>query len=277
MELTEVRQLAEDAAFLRGKAPEIAPRVGIVLGTGLKSLAAAVDATLEAELATVPGFDRMRGLDGRKLIIGKLGGHEVAVLSERFHLYQGYSALEAAYISYVFNALGVEIMIHANNAGGLNADFEPGDIMVLEDHINLTGTNPLLGPNDPALGERWPNGIGMWDAGLRKTALAEAAKLGLARTTSGVYACVLGPSLETVAEVRMLRTLGADAVGMSTVPEAIAARHAGMANLGLSIIANVSIPLEMTSPHDTEEIVRKGKEAVPLLEKLIINVIGRIT
>ncbi|MEL7370138.1 MAG: purine-nucleoside phosphorylase, partial [Myxococcota bacterium] len=206
-----------------------------------------------------------------ELVLGHMGGVAVAVLSGRVHLYEGYTAAQAVFPVRVLGHLGVESVVVTNASGGIRADFRPEDVMVIRDHINLTGTNPLVGPNPEALGVRFPDMSAPYDFELAKVAHRAAASQGLS-LKDGVYAGVLGPSFETPAEIRMLRTMGADAVGMSTVLEVIALRHMGVRVLGLSCITNAAAGLSATSlSHEEVGVVARAIQSrlVPLITETV--------
>lgn len=213
---------------------------GVVLGSGLGGLADEIDADAVIPYRGIPHFPVPTAVGhAGDLILGRLEGRPVAVLRGRVHLYEGYTPAQVVFPVRLLTALGAPILVLSNAAGGLNPAFQRGDLMLVTDHINLTGANPLAGPNDDRLGPRFPDMSQVYDPELRAAASAAGAALPVP-LRSGVYAGVLGPSYETPAEVRMLRALGADAVGMSTVLEAIAARHAGMRVLGVSVITNAA-------------------------------------
>jgi purine-nucleoside phosphorylase len=214
------------------------PQCGIVLGSGLGGLAGQIESDAVIPYRAVPHFPvpRVAGHAG-ELVLGRLEGRSVAALAGRAHLYEGYTAEQVVFPIRALAWLGAPILILTNAAGGLNPALRRGELMLLSDHLNLTGTNPLVGQNDDRLGPRFPDMSAVYDPELRNIAEAAARAEGIAFRT-GVYAGVLGPSYETPAEIRMLRTLGADAVGMSTVLEAIAARHAGVRVLGIAAITN---------------------------------------
>jgi purine-nucleoside phosphorylase len=233
--LAEALERAADA--IRAHWPRV-PRCGIVLGSGLGGLADDVERDAVVPYRAIPHFPipKVAGHAG-ELVLGRLDGRPVAALAGRAHLYEGYTAEQVVFPIRVLAALGAPVLVLSNAAGALNPAFRGGDLMLLTDHINLTGTNPLVGPNDDRIGPRFPDMSAVYDPGLRGAAEAAARAEGIALST-GVYAGVLGPSYETPAEVRMLRAMGADAVDMPTVLEAIAARHAGMRVLGIAAITN---------------------------------------
>lgn len=219
---------------------EVRPAIGVVLGSWLGGLAAEVEGGVAIRFDELPHFP-VSSVPGRpgELRLGRIGGRSVAVLSARVHLYEGYGEREVAYPVQTLGVLGVRTLVLTNAAGGVNPAFGVGTLMLIADQINLTGRNPLEGPNDPRLGPRYPDMAEAYSAGLRRRARTVAANLGVP-LAEGVYAGILGPSFETPAEVRMLRALGADAVGMSTVLEVIAARHVGMEVLGVSCITDTA-------------------------------------
>ena len=240
------------ADFIRARTGGAAPpRVALVLGTGLGALAERVTHATVVPYAEIPRFPRatVAGHAGR-LVLGELQGVPVAALQGRFHLYEGYSPHQVVLPVRALRLLGAETLIVTNAAGGINPALGAGDLMLLADHIGLVtmaGLNPLSGPNDEGLGPRFPALTDAYDGDLRVHARTAAAALAIP-LHEGVYAMVAGPSYETPAELRFLRTIGADAVGMSTVPEVIAARHAGMRVLGVSCITNVTLPADDSAP-----------------------------
>ncbi len=251
------------------------PSVAIILGTGLGALGAAITVETVVEYADIPGFplSTVESHSG-KLIFGTLGGKRVVAMQGRFHRYEGYSLQQVTFPVRVLRALGADTLIVSNACGGMRADWEAGDVMLIVDHINLLGDNPLIGANDSRLGDRFPDMSAPYDAtlcGLAR-AVARDAKITL---REGVYVAVAGPNLETRAEYRMLQALGADAVGMSTVPEVIVALHGGLSVLGISIITDMCIPdaLEAAS---LEKILAVAKRAEPALTTLVRGVLERM-
>ncbi len=256
------------------------PKVGIVLGSGLSALADDVDGCQAIPYADIPHFpvSTIEGHPGQ-LVFGRLCGHTVMILQGRAHYYEGYLAQEITLPVRVMRLLGVHTLVVTNAAGGLNLSYRPGDLMLIGDHINLVGmagTHPLRGPNLDDLGPRFPDMSQAYDPALRTLAHRVAERLGLT-LWEGVYAYVAGPSFETPAEVRFLRMIGADAVGMSTAPEVTVARHAGMRVLGISGISNVAIS-EATQDRQTThgEVLEAGKTVVPKLGKLIRGVLSEL-
>ncbi|MFH2123832.1 MAG: purine-nucleoside phosphorylase [Pseudomonadota bacterium] len=270
-----IQQVEECVVFLRERLPFI-PSLVIQLGTGLGGLAAQVETTVTLPYHEIPNFpcSTVSSHQGN-LIVGHLHGTPVVILQGRVHCYEGYSSKEVAFPIRVLSLLGVRTLILTNAAGGLNPAFAPGSIMVFRDHLNLLGDNPLRGPNVEAWGPRFPDFSIPYDPELIKIALESAKTCALDKVVTGVYACIPGPSLETPAETRWLRGCGADGVGMSSIPEIIVARHAGMEVLGLSVISNVNDPDKM-QPIILEEIIAAAAMVEPQLERLIIEIIRRI-
>jgi xanthosine phosphorylase len=228
---------------IRAKVPNFVPCVGLILGSGLGGIAAAIEAATAIEYGELPGFPApsIEGHAGR-LLLGRWGVLDVACLQGRVHLYEGVPAAAVNVLPRTLKALGCDILVLTNAAGSLRPEIEPGAIALIEDHINLLGQNPLVGPNDAAVGVRFTDMSQVYDQQLRTQARAVAARLGI-ELRSGIYLATLGPSFETPAEIRAFRALGADLVGMSTVPEAIAARHCGLKVVGFSIVTNLAAGL----------------------------------
>jgi purine-nucleoside phosphorylase len=251
------------------------PSLGIILGSGLGDLAATVTDPTTIPFAQIPHFAPST-VEGHKgsLVIGSLGGRLVAVMNGRLHHYEGYSLQQVTFPVRVLKALGCNDLIITNAAGGLNPAFHVGDLMLITDHINLpglAGNSPLFGPNDPALGERFPDLHNAYDRDLRRQAQTVAQRLGFA-LCEGIYAMLGGPSFETPAEVRMLRALGADAVGMSTAAEVVVARHGGQRVLGISMISNDLSPEPDAEPVNHLEVLAAGAQAVRRLVPLITGI-----
>ncbi len=227
-------------AAIRAKAPSAAPKVGIILGSGLGAFADALSGATAIPYSELPNFP-LSGVPGHagRLVMGSLGGEPIVAMQGRVHYYEGYSAQEVAFPARVLCAMGIKALVVTNAAGGINLNFQVGDLMAITDHLNLAGYNPLIGPNDPNLGPRFPDMSAAYDPKLRELLRQSASATGVAMR-EGIYACLSGPSYETPAEIRMLRTLGADAVGMSTVPEVIAAAHMGVRVAGISCITNLA-------------------------------------
>jgi purine-nucleoside phosphorylase len=265
----------EAAAAAVRKASAASPEVGIILGTGLGGLAdeIAVDAAVPYE--RIPGFplSTVESHAGR-LLLGRLGRRRVIAMQGRFHRYEGYSLAEVTFPVRVMRALGAGVLVVSNACGGMHPLWNPGDLVLLSDHINLLGDNPLIGHNDERLGPRFPDMSAPYDPELRALTRTVARELGIP-LREGVYVAVPGPNLETRAEYRMLRGLGADVVGMSTVPEVIVATHAGMRTVGLSIITDQCLPdaLEAT---DLARIIETARRAEPALTRLITGLVERL-
>jgi purine-nucleoside phosphorylase len=239
---------------------DLKPRLGIIIGTGLEGILDSVEVQAEIPYTDIPGFVNVTvAAHAGNLVFGRLNGIDAVIMNGRFHLYEGYSAGEVVFPVYVMKAIGIEYMLVSNACGGINPDLPAGSIVIVDDHINLIGANPLIGPNDERLGPRYPDMFNAYDSGLKDLAAAAAEELGLA-VKQGVYAAVSGPNLETPAEYRWLRTIGADVVGMSTVPEIIAGVHCGLKNVCLSVVTDECWP-EALKPVDIAEIIRFAGEA----------------
>ncbi len=266
------KKLEETIQAIRVRIPDVAPKVGVILGTGLGGLGEKIENSQVLPYETLPHFPKST-VEGHKgqLVFGRIGKKPVVVMEGRFHLYEGYSPQEVTYPVRTMRALGAQVLVVSNASGGLNPKFASGDLMLMADHINLMGVNPLIGPNDDQLGVRFPDLSAPYDEKLM--ALAEqVAGQNKIRLHRGVYVAVTGPNLETKAEYRFLRGIGADAVGMSTVPEVLVAVHGGMRVLGVSCITDMCIP-EQLKPAVLEEILAIAKAAEPKLTQLISRVI----
>jgi purine-nucleoside phosphorylase len=268
------KNVREAAAFLRS---ELAwrPETGVITGTGLGDAVGPLDNVAAIDYGEIPHFpvSTVVSHSGR-LMAGTLVGHPLVVMQGRFHLYEGYTPVEVTFPVRVMQALGVRHLILSNAAGGMNPGFGQGDVMIIRDHLNLTGENPLVGTNLDDWGPRFPDMTAAYDPALAGLCRRTAEKLGIG-VQSGIYAGLKGPSLETPAEIRYLKTIGADAVGLSTVMETIAAVHAGIRVLGLSTITNINDP-DRPQPASVEEIVAVASRTVPILRRLIEAVVGEI-
>jgi purine-nucleoside phosphorylase len=265
------QEIDEASKFIRGKW-NAKPRVGIILGSGLGSVGDAIEKDAAIEYSDVPHFERSTAIGHHgRLLCGRLGGIEVVAMQGRFHCYESYSAERATFPVRVMKALGIELLIASNAAGGLNPDFAAGDVMVIDDHINFMNRNPLVGIDDDRLGPRFPDMSSPYDPGLGDLAVAIARREDFV-CHRGVYVAMLGPTYETRAEIRMLRLIGGDAVGMSTVPEAIVAAHSGLRVLGLSTITNVCSP---DVPHATsgEEVIATAETAREKLKSIVTGIV----
>jgi purine-nucleoside phosphorylase len=266
--------VAAASAVIRARF-ERAPEVAIVLGTGLGRLAREIDVEATIPYGDVPGFplSTVESHEGR-LLCGTLGGKTVVAMQGRFHRYEGYTLQQVTFPVRVLRALGADTLVVSNACGGMHPLWSPGDLMLIADHINLLGDNPLIGANDDRLGVRFPDMSAPYDEGLRALARDVAAERQIS-LREGVYVAVPGPNLETRAEYRMLRALGADAVGMSTVPEVIVAVHAGLRVLGLSIITDQCLP-DALEPANVATIIATAASAEPRLTALVRGVLERL-
>lgn len=270
--LQEAVSLAAD--YIRTHSALI-PEILIMTGTGLGDSAGSLETCTTLSYAEIPGFPISTvASHAGELVLGHLSGKNVAVMRGRFHLYEGYSPGEIAFPLRVFRSLGVQILILTNAAGGVGPGFNVGDLMLIRDHINLTGENPLIGPNVDVWGPRFPDMSCVYDADLRSLALAVSKDLGFS-LREGVYVGLKGPSFETPSEIRFLKSIGAQAVGMSTIMEVIAARHGGMRVLGISTITNINDP-DHPEMATLEAVVEAAGKASSRLEQLMTTLIGRL-
>jgi xanthosine phosphorylase len=255
-------------AVIRSRAPQLEPRVGLILGSGLGGLADALEDATAIAYAELPGFPQP-GTEGHagRLVLGRLEGVPVACCQGRLHLYEGLPAAALNILPRTLKALGCEILILTNAAGSLRPNIGPGAVALITDHVNLLGANPLIGPHEPAIGPRFPDLSAVYDPELRARLEAIAAREGIA-LAAGVYLAVSGPSFETPAEIRAFRALGADLVGMSSVPEAISARHCGLRVLGLSVVTNLAAGLAQAELGH-EETLARAAAAASLVERLL--------
>jgi len=272
--MTLVQRIRTASQAIKARS-DLEPRLAIILGTGLGGLADEIDAETIIPYEEIPDFPEptVESHSGR-LLLGHLSGQPVVAMQGRFHRYEGYSMDQVAFPVRVLRDLGADTLIVSNACGGMNPMWDVGDLMLIADHINLIGDNPLIGPNPDELGPRFPDMSEPYDLGLQRLALdvAKEEKITLRR---GVYVAVAGPNLETRAEYRFLRTIGADVVGMSTVPEVIVAVHGGMKVLGVSIVTDSCLP-DALKPASVEEIIRVASAAEPKLTSLIKNVVARL-
>ena len=250
------------------------PKVGLVLGTGLGALAREIESAVAVPYPDIPHFPRstVEGHAGQ-LVCGDLAGLPVVAMEGRFHLYEGYTAAQVTFPIRVMKELGCELLIVSNACGGLNPQYAKGDLMVIEDHINLLGANPLIGPNDDRLGPRFPDMIEPYDRTLQDLALRVALEANIT-AHRGVYVAVTGPNLESRAEYRFLRGIGADVVGMSTIPEVVTAVHAGIKVLGFSIVTDMCLP-DALKPVRIEEIIAVANQAEGKLRTIVRGVLER--
>jgi purine-nucleoside phosphorylase len=266
--------IKEAAEFIQGKI-SIRPSVGLILGSGLGVLAEEIKNPVSIDYENIPHFpvSTVEGHAG-KLIIGVLNQKPVVVMAGRFHLYEGHEPEKVSFPIRVMKELGIGTILVTNAAGGVNELFKPGDLMVIKDHINLMFKNPLVGPNDPELGVRFPDMSTAYDPELRDLAKKVAKEQGIS-LQEGIYAAVLGPSYETPAEIRMIRTIGGDAVGMSTVPEVIVARHAGIRVLGISCISNMAAGI-LPQPLSHEEVMETAERVKGKFIGLVKGIIDEL-
>ncbi|HEU4883053.1 MAG TPA: purine-nucleoside phosphorylase [Longimicrobium sp.] len=269
-----MERIGTAAAAIRARSP-LQPRVGIILGTGLGGLASRIQVEAEIPYEEIPGFplSTVETHTGR-LLLGTLGGKPVVAMQGRFHLYEGYTLQQVTFPVRVMRALGADTLLVSNACGGMHPFWAPGELVLIADHINLLGDNPLIGPNADELGPRFPDMSQPYDLQLQKLAVEVALerKITLRR---GVYVAVPGPNLETRAEYRMLRVMGADVVGMSTVPEVIVAVHGGMRVMGVSIITDQCLP-DALEPARIEHIIATAGRAEPSLTALVEGVVERL-
>jgi purine-nucleoside phosphorylase len=269
------QEIEKSAEAIRGRTGGFRPEVGIILGTGLSRLGTEIEGATHLPYPEIPGFARSTvESHAGELVLGTLAGRRVIAMKGRFHYYEGWSMRQITHPVRVMKELGATTLVVSNACGGMNPQWKVGDLMVMDDHLNLIGDNPLRGVNDSDLGPRFPDMSEPYDRKL--IALAEEValeeRIALRR---GVYAAVAGPNLETRAEYRMLRAMGADVVGMSTVPEAIVAAHQGTRVLGFSIITDACLP-DALKPASVEEIIKIAGEAEPKLNRVVKGVLKRL-
>lgn len=266
--------IGETTKYIRTQTDHV-PRIGLILGTGLGALAEEINTSLEIPYDKIPNFpvSTVESHAG-KLLFGTLGGKNVMAMQGRFHLYEGYDLKKVTFPVRIMKELGVKILIISNAAGGVNPQFDVGDLVMITDHINFQGANPLIGENDDSLGPRFPDMYNCYDNKLRELAAQTAVdeKIPLQK---GVFVSVTGPNLETAAEYRMIRVIGGDLVGMSTVPEAIVARHQGTKVLGFSIVTDMGLP-DSLEPCTLEKVLAAASKAEPKLTQLVAKTIERM-
>jgi purine-nucleoside phosphorylase len=265
-------KVQEAAAFIRTKWNQT-PHAGIILGTGLGPLVKKIEVEAAIEYAEIPHFPQSTALSHKgRLVCGRLNGLPVMAMEGRLHMYEGYPLKLVTLPVRVMKELGASLLVVSNACGGLNPNYKSGEIMLIEDHINLLGDNPLIGINDARLGPRFPDMCEPYCHKLIDRALAVARHEDIV-AHKGVFVAVAGPNLETRAEYRFLRTIGADVVGMSTVPEVIVAIHASMRVVGFSVITDMCLP-DALKPADPHEIVKIANQAEPQLSKLVMGVLA---
>jgi purine-nucleoside phosphorylase len=272
--VTDLRKKIESTLKFIRQHTQLEPKIGIVLGTGLGDLVNEIEIEKEISYQDIPNFPVSTvETHAGKLIFGQLSGKPVVAMQGRFHYYEGYTMHQITFPIRVMKFMGVETLLISNAAGGMNPDYRKGDMMIMEDHINLLGDNPLIGPNDDELGPRFPDMSEPYSKKLIELGLKIARKEEIA-VKRGVYAVVTGPNLETRAEYRFLRLIGGDVVGMSTVPEVIVARHMDLNVFGVSIVTDECFP-DTLQPADVADIIRTANEAQPrltlLMKRLVEN------
>lgn len=273
--MSELRQQIQEATHVLRQKTSLEPTIGVILGTGLGGLVAEIEQEAVIPYTEIPHFpvSTVESHAGR-LIFGHLGGKRVMAMQGRFHYYEGYNMKQITFPVRAMKALGCQALVVSNACGGLNPLFVPGDLMIITDHINLLGDNPLIGPNDDTLGPRFPDMSEPYTKSL--IALAEQVALEeKMRVQKGVYVALTGPNLETRAEYRFLRQIGADVVGMSTVPEVIVAVHSNMRVLGISVVTDSCLP-DALEPVDIAKILKIAGEAEPKLTRLMKRVIEKM-
>lgn len=275
MSVATVSRAVDEALRVIRSRTRIEPQVALILGTGLGGLARDIAVAAEIPYGELPHFplSTVESHSGR-LLFGTLGGKSVVAMQGRFHRYEGYTLQQVTFPVRVMRGLGARTLMVSNACGGMHPLWSPGELVLIADHINLLGDNPLVGPNEDALGPRFPDLSAAYDPGLRALARQVAREQQIA-LREGVYVAVSGPNLETAAEYRLLRALGADVVGMSTVPEVIVAVHGGMRVLGVSIITDACLP-DALKPANVQEIIATAAKAEPQLTRLVKGVLERL-
>ena len=269
----KLTDILESKSFVESKT-DVKPTVGIILGSGLGPFADILENAVRIPYSDIPHFAKSEAVGhANELVIGTIGGKNVVAMKGRFHYYEGFSLDQVTFPIRLMKALGVEKLIITNACGAVNTDFAPGDLMLITDHINLTANNPLMGPNNPELGVRFLDVSEVYNKGLRSKVI-EVAKEQNVTLRQGVYAWWTGPTYETPAEIRMIRTLGADAVGMSTVPEALVARHAGIETVGISCLTNMACGI-LEQPLSHDEVIETAERVKSTFLNLVTEVIKR--
>lgn len=263
------KRINEAIAYLKNEVKQT-PEFALILGSGLGELADQAEDAQVVPYSSIPGFP-VSTAPGHKgnLVFGKLGGRQVVLMQGRFHTYEGYSQAECTIPVAVFHGIGVKSLIVTAATGGLDYNHKAGDLMLIRDHINFTGTNPLIGPNDPQVGPRFPVMFDAYDPEYRELIKSVALREGI-HLHEGVYASINGPVFFTKAELKMLMILGADSIGMSTVPETIVARHRGMRVAGIAVVTDIAIP-DAGHHADEQEVLERARKTGPLFQKLLIK------
>jgi len=273
--MTDQFALAETAAQSLLQRTKMRPKIGLVLGSGLGGFADSLTDPTRIAYAEIPAFPRSTAIGhAGQLVIGKSEGIEIAAMQGRVHLYEGYSAQAVAFPMRVFGRMGIRAVILTNAAGGINLSYQQGVLVVIRDHINLQGANPLIGPNDDRFGVRFPDMSHAYDKSYRQLAKQEAAQLKMT-VHEGIYAAMAGPSYETPAEINYLRVIGADLIGMSTVSEVIAARHIGIKVLAISCVTNMAAGI-LDQPLSHQEVMETGERVRSSFESLLRALVPRV-
>ncbi|MGG4664945.1 purine-nucleoside phosphorylase [Providencia vermicola] len=269
----QTTDILESLKFIQSRT-ELKPTVGIILGSGLGPFADTLENAVHIPYSEVPHFAKSEAVGhANELVIGTIAGKTVVAMKGRFHYYEGFSLDQVTFPVRLMKALGVEKLIITNACGAVNTDFNPGDLMIITDHINLTANNPLMGPNNPELGVRFLDVSEVYNKELRQTIKDVASEQGVS-VREGVYAWWTGPTYETPAEIRMIRTLGADAVGMSTVPEALVAHHSQIKTVGISCLTNMACGI-LEQPLSHDEVIETAEKVKATFLKLVTGVIAR--
>ncbi|HKN82988.1 MAG TPA: purine-nucleoside phosphorylase [Pyrinomonadaceae bacterium] len=276
MASTSIYERAEHATRIIRARTNVEPRIAVVLGSGLGGFADDFEEAVAIPYEDIPGFVRStaEGHAGR-LVVGKIDSVPLLAMQGRVHYYEGYSLEEVTFPVRTFKLLGIKTLILTNAAGGINVELTQGALMVISDHLNLMGANPLRGPNDERFGPRFPDMSAVYSPELQELVVDEAKAIGI-EVRRGIYGALSGPSYETPAEIHLLRSLGADAVGMSTVPEAIVARHMGLEVLGISCITNMAAGIS-DQPINHEEVMETGERVRDIFTELLQRVVGAIS
>ncbi len=273
---TLLTKMNEAANMIQSRTEGMHPEIGLILGSGLGELADEIENAVQIDYSEIPHFpvSTVEGHAG-KLVIGTLNGKTVLAMQGRFHFYEGYSMQDVTFPVRVMKGLGVKLLIVTNACGGMNPEFSAGDLMIIDDHLNMTGANPLIGPNDAELGPRFPDMSTAYTPELVQFTKDTAANLGI-KVQQGVYAGTTGPTYMTKAELRMLRTVGGDAIGMSTVPEVIVASHMSMKVIGISCITDMAIADEL-EPLTHEQVVAVANRTKPKFINLVKELVKNVT
>ncbi|WP_062235236.1 purine-nucleoside phosphorylase [Fictibacillus sp. FJAT-27399] len=273
---TLLTKMNEAANMIQSRTEGMHPEIGLILGSGLGELADEIENAVQIDYSEIPHFpvSTVEGHAG-KLVIGTLNGKTVLAMQGRFHFYEGYSMQDVTFPVRVMKGLGVKLLIVTNACGGMNPEFSAGDLMIIDDHLNMTGANPLIGPNDAELGPRFPDMSTAYTPELVQFTKDTAANLGI-KVQQGVYAGITGPTYMTKAELRMLRTVGGDAIGMSTVPEVIVASHMSMKVIGISCITDMAIADEL-EPLTHEQVVAVANRTKPKFINLVKELVKNVT